>query len=106
MDQHTPIQPPIPITVRRDAGEHLADGAAQVLEAVGPTGFTTRYLTTLSMVGGHMSSELLADEVCQLVLSTGHVLAGHFYPISEAGGDRTRLVFIPSEAEVPGRISG
>jgi hypothetical protein len=90
------FHPTIPITVRRDASEHLADGTAQVLAAVGPTGFTTRYLTALSMVDGHQSSELLSDEACQLVLSTGHVLAGHFYPNSEASDERTVLVFIPS----------
>jgi hypothetical protein len=101
MNEPSRFHPTIPITVRRDTSEHLADGTARVLATVGPTGFTIRYLTALDMVDGHPSSEFLADEAYQLVLSTGHVLAGHFYPSSDGSDERPVLVFIPSDLSSP-----
>jgi hypothetical protein len=98
MSEPRRFHPTIPITVRRPTSEHLADGTAEAQAAVGPSGFTTRYVTALRMAKGHIPAELLADEPCELVLSTGHALAGHFYESSDVAPERSVLVFIPSGA--------
>jgi len=93
------FRPTIPVTVRRLTSEQLADGRAETRSVVGPTGFSTRYVAALSMVDGHLPSELLADEVYELVLSTGHVLTGHFYPGPSEAAAQPLFLFIPSDAE-------
>ena len=92
----TSFRPTIPIAVRRPPRGHLADGHAEAQPQIGPGGFTTHYLAAVTMVGNHLPAELLADEACELVLSTGHTLAGHFYPSPEGSSERLMFVFIPA----------
>jgi hypothetical protein len=44
-------------------------------------------------------SDLLGDEECEIVLTTGHTLAGHFYSTVEGATDGKVLLFVPSDAE-------
>ncbi|MEA2640383.1 MAG: hypothetical protein QOF51_1777 [Chloroflexota bacterium] len=96
MSRVTSFRPTIPVAVRRNTVDHLADGQAESRSSVGPNGFTTNYLTTITLVRGHHLQELLGEEECEIVLGTGHVLPGHFYPTTEGGSATTVLLFIPS----------
>jgi hypothetical protein len=93
------FRPTIPVVVRRRTGAHLADGHAEVRAAVGPTGFTTRYLAALRMRGGHVPEQLLTDQIYELVLSTGHALAGYFYASPYTSPAQPVFLFIPSAME-------
>ena len=103
MNETERFHPTIPIAVRRLTGGHLADGLAEAQPTVGPTGFSTRYLTALGLVDSHVPRELLADEVYELVLSTGHALAGHFYPSPHGSPEHPVFLFIPSGMEADHR---
>ena len=93
------FRPTIPVVVRRCTGEHFADGHAEARAAVGPTGFTTRYLAALSMRGRHIPGQLLTDDSYELVLSTGHALAGHFYASPYTSAEQPVFLFIPSATD-------
>src|SRR5207248_3135527 len=93
------FRPTIPVVVRRRTGEHLADGHAEARTAVGPTGFTTRYMAALRMRDANIPGQLLTDDTYELVLSTGHALAGHFYASPYTSPEQTVYLFIPSTME-------